>query len=200
MQSSVDTVRQGPEPGMNQSSVSGDGHPSANPMAMHQGTFPLQSGQPATAAVGLDPPASDAEKTNLDLGKSTVGPTISYQPRPANIADHYSDLLEPLSARSRLGMIAQLSVGFYEGWRPSRAEVADLIALKLGVLTVEEAHERVRQRRRGTFVADITPLIISYTASRASRTSTREPTTRSGERHPDGTPAPQGITRTVTMQ
>jgi len=54
-------------------------------------------------------------------------------------------------------MIAQLSVGFYEGWRPSRAEVADLIAVDLGLTTVDEAEDRVRQRRRHVFVPDITP-------------------------------------------
>jgi hypothetical protein len=51
---------------------------------------------------------------------------------PPNIADDYDDLLGMLSRRKRLGMIAWLSVGFYDGWRPSRSEVADLVAVELG--------------------------------------------------------------------
>jgi len=36
-----------------------------------------------------------------------------------------------LSARRRRGLIARLSVGYYDGWRPSRAEVAELVAQEL---------------------------------------------------------------------
>jgi len=48
-----------------------------------------------------------------------------------NIADRFADLLAPLSGRRRRGLIARLSVGYYEGWRPSRAEVAELVAQEL---------------------------------------------------------------------
>jgi hypothetical protein len=48
-----------------------------------------------------------------------------------NIADRFADLLAPLSGRRRRGLIARLSVGYYEGWRPSRAEVAELVAEEL---------------------------------------------------------------------
>ena len=48
-----------------------------------------------------------------------------------NIADRFADLLAPLRARRRRGLIARLSVGYYEGWRPSRAEVAELVAQEL---------------------------------------------------------------------
>jgi hypothetical protein len=48
-----------------------------------------------------------------------------------NIADRFADLLAPLSARRRRGLIARLSVGYYEGWRPSRSEVAELVAQEL---------------------------------------------------------------------
>jgi hypothetical protein len=48
-----------------------------------------------------------------------------------NIADRFADLLAPLSIRRRRGLIARLSVGYYEGWRPSRAEVAELVAQEL---------------------------------------------------------------------
>lgn len=48
-----------------------------------------------------------------------------------NIADRFADLLAPLSPRRRRGLIARLSQGYYEGWRPSRAEVAALVAQEL---------------------------------------------------------------------
>jgi hypothetical protein len=59
-------------------------------------------------------------------------PISSAQPTPVpSIADRFEDLLAPLSARRRRGLIARLSVGYYEGWRPSRAEVAELVAQEL---------------------------------------------------------------------
>ncbi|MGS0686668.1 hypothetical protein ACVBEQ_16240 [Nakamurella sp. GG22] len=48
-----------------------------------------------------------------------------------SIADRFADLLAPLSNRRRRGLIARLSVGYYEGWRPSRAEVTELVAEEL---------------------------------------------------------------------
>jgi|GEM_PF-5657823 len=44
-----------------------------------------------------------------------------------SIADFYGDLLRPLTERQRKGLIARLSNGYYEGWRPSRREVALLV-------------------------------------------------------------------------
>jgi hypothetical protein len=52
-------------------------------------------------------------------------------PSTPNIADRFADLLAPLSPRRRRGLIARLSQGYYEGWRPSRAEVAALVAQEL---------------------------------------------------------------------
>jgi hypothetical protein len=51
-------------------------------------------------------------------------------PTPS-IADRFADLLAPLSNRRRRGLIARLSVGYYEGWRPTRAEVSELVAEEL---------------------------------------------------------------------
>jgi hypothetical protein len=58
-------------------------------------------------------------------------PAQSRSGSTPNIADRFADLLAPLSTRRRRGLIARLSVGYYEGWRPSRAEVADLVAQEL---------------------------------------------------------------------
>lgn len=81
--------------------------------------------------------------------------------RRPGIADRYADLLRPLSEAQRRGLIARLSVGYYEGWRPSRAEIADLVALELGMLTVDECLQRERQRKAGSEPAEITESVLS---------------------------------------
>ena len=73
-----------------------------------------------------------------------VGPA---QPvRTPTIADQYADLLQPLSNRQRRAIVLRLTFGFYEGWRPSRDELADLVAVELGTLSVDEAARRHRRR------------------------------------------------------
>ena len=58
--------------------------------------------------------------------------------RPGSIADRYEDLLATLDDGPRRGLIHRLSVGYYEGWRPSREEVANLIARETGRITESE--------------------------------------------------------------
>lgn len=72
-----------------------------------------------------------------------------------SITDPYADVLDVLSPRARRGLIAQLAVGFYDGWRPGRSEVVDLVAVKLGILTVEECERRRQLRNRGYRISDI---------------------------------------------
>ena len=69
--------------------------------------------------------------------------------RTPTIADRYADLLSTLSERQRRSIVLRLTVGFYEGWNPSRGEIADLVAEQLGWLTPEEALQRQRQRKAG---------------------------------------------------
>lgn len=83
------------------------------------------------------------------------------------IADDYADLLRYLSPAQRRGMISRLTVGYYEDWRPSRAEVADLVAVELGVLTWEGAAQRHRQRLSGSEPDSITPQIRAWYRERA---------------------------------
>jgi hypothetical protein len=118
-------------------------------------------------------PSTPEDSEGIDASHIEILPGRD-RAEPSNIADHYRDLLALVSKRKRLGIIAQLSVGFYEGWRPSRAEVADLIALDLGLMTVDEAHERVRKRRQHVFVPDISPVILSNVAVGGSSTKWRE--------------------------
>ena len=78
----------------------------------------------------------------------TVVPEVSpSQPvRTPTIADQYADLMRPLNDQQRRAMILRLTFGFYDGWRPSRNEMADLVAVELGTLSTEEAARRQRQR------------------------------------------------------
>ncbi len=67
-----------------------------------------------------------------DAGRAIAQPSAENRiGATPNIADRFADLLAPLSTRRRRGLIARLSVGYYEGWRPSRAEVAELVAQEL---------------------------------------------------------------------
>ncbi|MEP6562378.1 MAG: hypothetical protein ABJD68_15035 [Nakamurella sp.] len=84
-------------------------------------------------------PASTVDNFGSADGKHSAAQQYSA-PSPArddhrnatpNIADRFADLLAPLSTRRRRGVIARLAVGYYEGWRPSRAEVAELVAQEL---------------------------------------------------------------------
>jgi len=55
-----------------------------------------------------------------------------------SIADAYCDLLAQLDEGRRLGMIRRLSVGYYEGWAPSRAELSTLVDFELGRISEAE--------------------------------------------------------------
>jgi hypothetical protein len=86
-------------------------------------------------------------------GESTAGsspsPLCNPTSRQPNIADAYVDLMKYLNPAQRRGLTSRLAIGFYEGWRPSRGELADLIAVELGVLTWDESAQRSQERRAG---------------------------------------------------
>lgn len=73
-------------------------------------------------------------------------PTDQSLFRTPTIADNYADLLRPLNNQQRRAIILRLTFGFYDGWRPSRSEMADLVAVELGTLSTEEAQRRHRRR------------------------------------------------------
>ena len=60
-----------------------------------------------------------------------------------NIADRYAAVLRHLGPRQRLGVIAALSVGFYDGWRPTEAELAAYVAAEFGIDVTRPPHRRV---------------------------------------------------------
>jgi uncharacterized protein YjhX (UPF0386 family) len=80
-------------------------------------------------------------------------------PQPS-IADRYADLLALLDHRQRQGLIVRLTVGYYDGWRPSRSEVADLVAEKLKIMPVEEVLTRQLIRSSGGNPSNITNRLL----------------------------------------
>ena len=67
--------------------------------------------------------------TNLHMGD-----LMSSQRRPPpHISDRYADLLRTAVRTTTPSHHSQLTIGFYEGWRPSRAEMAELVAAELGI-------------------------------------------------------------------
>lgn len=76
-----------------------------------------------------------------------------------HISDRYAGLLEYLSPSQRAGMVARLATGFYEAWRPSIYELADLVAVQLGLLTWDQASERHRRRVSGQEPVSVIPQI-----------------------------------------
>jgi hypothetical protein len=120
------------------------------------------SGQVATRYSLLSPPRSGRDCSGPMVDDTAASGAVTApngRVRP-NIADAFGDLLALLDDRQRSGMISWLAVGFYDGWRPSRDEVADLVAIELGALTIDEGIQRQRRRRGGyPDLTDITPLI-----------------------------------------
>lgn len=87
---------------------------------------------------------TDSVSGNIDLVRANDigGPQPRTAP-PGNIADPYADLLSFLDEPQRKGMIALLAVGYYDGWRPSREELADLVSSR----TTDQARQRLLQHQ-----------------------------------------------------
>jgi hypothetical protein len=106
-----------------------------------------------------------AAQEKRDVKPSTCGDRRS-------IIDDYADVLQVLRPDRRRGFIAELAVGYYEGWRPDRAEIIDLVALELGRLTVEEFGRRRQLRKRGYRIPELNvfraPPVRSWPSHRIS--------------------------------
>ncbi len=77
-------------------------------------------------------PADDsiAQSPVADNGEAQEQYTTPHKPSTKpSIIGSYADVLEALTPQRRRGLVAQLAVGFYDGWRPGRAEVADIVAV-----------------------------------------------------------------------
>jgi hypothetical protein len=85
----------------------------------------LEEGGDVSAPSALEPgPAGEPGRTAFRHQES----------RSPNIADRYAVVLQSLSPRQRQGVVAALSVGFYDGWRPTREELAAYVAAEFGVI------------------------------------------------------------------
>lgn len=67
-------------------------------------------------------------------------------PASPSIVDDVIDLLEPLPLGRRWGLIAYMSQRYYDGWRPDRDEIADLVAVELGRISFDDYLIRAAQR------------------------------------------------------
>lgn len=81
------------------------------------------------------------------------------RPGIARIGDHYESVLAMLTPAMRRRYELRLTHGFYDGWRPSRGELIDEIALDLALINWAEAQERRRKRRLGHRVSDLLPRV-----------------------------------------
>lgn len=89
-----------------------------------------------------------------------LSPAPAWYDTPPNIADPFADLLAFLDEPKRRGMISWIVQRHYDGWRPRRGDIADLVAVELGTLSVDECISRAKQRQQGARdITDITPLI-----------------------------------------
>lgn len=113
---------------------------------------------PTRGISAMRPVRGDQDERQTFGGHDGRSPESMRRP---GIADRFADLLRPLSEAQRRGLIARLSVGYYEGWRPSRAEIADLVALELGILSFDECLQRERQRKAGSEPVEITEFVLS---------------------------------------
>jgi hypothetical protein len=92
---------------------------------------PRLDGQPRQGAqAGTEAPSATEASFRREPPTRALTSARRGGPTPS-IADFYADLLVPLTERQRKGLIARLSVGYFEGWRPTRQEMAQLVAHEL---------------------------------------------------------------------
>lgn len=126
-------------------------HPTQNPLAA----------APATSEPGW-PNLAPSPRYTADRNVDEHRGLIQQNDGRPSIIDDYADVLLALPPRRRRGLIAQLAVGFYEGWRPGRAEVIDLVAVELRILTIDECERRRRYRNNGYPIPEINVLAKAH--------------------------------------
>jgi hypothetical protein len=119
---------------------------------------------PADQPVALSCHADDREAHDQH-------PTPRKTSTEPSIVDGYADVLEVLSPNRRRGLVAQIAIGFYDGWRPGRAEVADIVAVELGMLTMDECVRRRGLRNDGYWIPEID--VFKASPKRSGRPSRR---------------------------
>src|ERR1700712_919303 len=116
--------------------------------------FPTVRSEPAMSRQS-EPPAPGNWRATAGRRNERDTKPDSRKPAPG-VADDYADLLQWLDDTARMGLISQLAVGFYENWHPDRGEIADLVAMKLGILSGEEQLQRARQRKERHLLVEFT--------------------------------------------
>jgi len=94
------------------------------------------------------------------INRPTIGTQSTLDQPTPTIADPYLDLLKLLSERQRRAIIVQLTIGYYDGWRPSRSEIADLGAVELNLMTVDLCVQRQRLPNAGGVPPSITNKLL----------------------------------------
>lgn len=120
-------------------------------------TIPPLSPREGTAgtAHGCRDSASGAESMNASTDSTTASSAAATKAideyfdfptmymtngfaRMPNIIDQYYGLLDDLTTQQRWGLIARLSNGYYEGWRPTRAQLVKFLRDEFGVAPVSQ--------------------------------------------------------------
>ena len=102
-----------------------------------------------------------------------------------NISDPFLDLLSEMDDGPRSGMVQRLAVGYYEGWRPTRTELANLIAREAGRMT--EAEYLYSRRSRNSAASAQPPGITGSRLTPKDFIRPRPPQPPSGSRFDDAT-------------
>lgn len=82
--------------------------------------------------------------------------------RVRNIADPFADLLSRLPRVKRRALVLRLSTEFYEGWRPPREEIADLVAVELKLLTIDDYVRRRSARAQGAVFPRMSDRVLRF--------------------------------------
>ncbi len=85
------------------------------------------------------------------------------------ITDRYESVLRLLPPARRRSYELRLAHGFCEGWRPTRSELTDEVAVELGLISWTDADTRRRNRRLGHPVSDLTPLVQAWARRQQAR-------------------------------
>jgi len=93
------------------------------------------STQVTTTTTDIDVDANAGPRTHARKAVATGAALRHETSGTPSIADQYSGLLDDLTPGQCRGLIAKLSVGYYDGWRPTRAELARHIQNAFGVST-----------------------------------------------------------------
>ena len=73
--------------------------------------------------------------TRVELSAKADGDsTVSNSSSPPNIADQYYGLLDNLTPGQRRGLVAKLAIEYYDGWRPTRGQLAAYVQKNFGVI------------------------------------------------------------------